>query len=274
MIKRSKELLPDEEVETKKKTTIIKAADESSFFDGVEEVVSPRKADGMLASMRYPIKNSGLIDWRSIIPKEHLALNRFNLAGRGISIENLSQDEISKLIDDAPEEDIVIKLAGFRDLALIRGYSSLVPEVIQCLPDSVTVKVTITWIPNAENAYPLTVGAIANASLNNTDQVFSKFLATIAENRAFIRAVRHSLNIIPIGQDEISVEDSKVEAQNVKIQSLLQKGLDKAGIDLANLKILAESWGFKWNDKWTTVDRIDPAAAMSLIQPIKDLTKE
>ena len=273
MIHKSTEPLPDEEAPVKKRKKTIRAT-EGSRVSPATVSSSVRDSNGFIGSVHYPTKQSGLIDWRAIIPKEHLALNRFNLATRGVNLESLSQDEISKLIDESPEEDIVIKLAGFRDLAAIRGFSSIVPEIIQCLPESVTVKVTITWIPNAETNYPLTVGAIANASLHNTDQVFAKFLATIAENRAFIRAVRHSLNIIPIGQDEISLEDSKVEVQNVKIQSLLQKGLEKAGLDLSALKMIAAAEGFEWNDKWTCVDKIDPAASMSFIPLVQKLTKE
>jgi hypothetical protein len=232
---------------------------------------NPRDGQGFISTLPLPLKENGLIDWRQLISKDHIVLNKYNLAGRGESIDSLSEEDLSRLIDESPEEDLVIKLAGFRELARIRGFSSIVPELLNFNQESVTVKVTINWLPNAETPIPISVGAIANASVYNTDQTFSKFLETIAENRAFIRAVRHSLGIISLGQDEFKGDDVKAEAQNVKIQSLLAQGLEKAGLDLNALKVLVAAEGHTWNDKWVSVEKIDPAAAMSFIPLIKKL---
>jgi hypothetical protein len=236
--------------------------------------VSPRDVNGFLKTVTLPLKENGLINWRKIISKEHLALNRYNLAGRGVSIESMSQDEISKLIDESPEEDLVIKLGGFRELAAIRGFEEIDSKIEGFNQDGVSIKVTIKWIANQENPRGLTVSAIASASPANTDQLFSKFLETIAENRAFIRAVRNSLGIISLGQDEFKQEDVKIEAQNVKIQSLLGQAMEKAGVSLEGLKIASSDKGFIWNDKWTSVEKIDPAAAMSFIPLLKTIIQQ
>ena len=44
---------------------------------------------------------------------------------------------------------------------------------------------------------------MANATLNNTSSFATKFLETIACNRAFVRCVRNFLNIHIVGADEI-----------------------------------------------------------------------
>lgn len=220
-----------------------------------------------------PRKENGRIDWRALINKEHLALNRMALAAKGISVDTLSEEDEEKLIAESPDEDLVIKLAGFRELADLRGYSSLHPEVLSWSPEHVVVKVTINWLPHEDCPHSLTVGAIASASTFNTDSTFSKFLETIAENRAFIRAVRHSLGIVSLGQDEFKLDEVKVEAQNTKIQSFLSEALKKMELTLDDLKIISSNHGFTWNDKWTTVDKIDPAAALSFIAMLKEEAK-
>jgi hypothetical protein len=240
------------------------------FVQSEDGVFKPlRNEAGLLNNINYPLKSNGLIDWRKLIPREHIVLNKYNFAARAISLDDLSQEDLDRLIDESPEEDLVIKLAGFRELASIRGYSLIDPIPVSSSGDSVTMKVVIKWIPNIENPLEMTVGATANASTSNTDEKFSKFLETIAENRAFIRAVRHSLGIISLGQDEMKQEDVRAEAQTVKIQSLLSQHLDKYSMDVDSLKELATVEGFEWNPKWTTVDRVDPAAAMSFIAILK-----
>lgn len=240
------------------------------------EKAHPEKTDGaqfISSDTSFPRKDNGKIDWRALINKEHLALNRMALAAKGISIDTLSEEDEERLIAESPDEDLVIKLAGFRELADLRGYSSLTPEVLSWSPEHVVVKVTINWLPHEDCPHFLTVGAIASASTINTDSTFSKFLETIAENRAFIRAVRHALGIVSLGQDEFKLDEVKVEAQNTKIQSFLNEALKKMELSLEDLKIVSANHGFTWNDKWTTVDKIDPAAALSFIAMLKEETK-
>lgn len=271
---------PHEEAPPKRgRKKVVKAQDgkakEKSVVESSSYVSTRCKESGLLNTVVYPLKSNGLIDWRHIISKEHIVLNKYNLASRGISLDTLSEEDLSRLVNESPEEDLVIKLAGFRELSSIRGYTSINPEFLHISQEKVVVKVTIKWIPNVESSEPLEVGAIASASLENTDQIFSKFLETIAENRAFVRAVRHSLGIISIGQDEIKQEDMKVETQNVKLQSMLAAEMEKVGLDIVSLKqLIADSSDFIWNDKWTSTQSIDPAAAMSFIPIVKSFKAE
>ena len=45
--------------------------------------------------------------------------------------------------------------------------------------------------------------------------------------------------------------------------------LEKYSLDINDLKEYAVKEGFEWNPKWVTVERIDPAAAMSFITVLK-----
>ncbi len=239
---------------------------------------SPRYGNGFLKSVPLPLKPNGLIDWRKLISKEHITLNRMALAQKGTIVDGLSKDDFAKLVEESPEEDLLIKLAGFREVAAIRGIQRLDSQVVNWTPESVAIKVTIEWIPNWEFTGNYEKGpeisAIASASIESTDDVFRKFLETIAENRAFVRCVRHSLGILSLGQDEFKLDDlkeSQVDAQTTKIQGLLSQEMDKIGMNIVALKDLFEKSGFEWNPKWISVEKIDQAAAMILIPMIKDL---
>ena len=244
--------------------------------------ISLRDENGLLKGVTYHFKPNGLIDWRKMISPEHIVVNRFVAAGKGLEIDNLSPEILAKLVEEAKEEDLVIKLGGFREIAGIRGYSRLDSKIETDNPDKVVVKVTIDWIANFEtnadnlwdNGY--SVSAIASASRENTDEKFAKYLETIAENRAFVRAVRHSLGIIAVGQDEIKQEDVKTEVRNTKIHSLLYDLMSKLttkgeNFDFVALQVFAQEQGIDWNDKWSSVEKIDPAAVMTLIPLLKKI---
>lgn len=252
---------------------IEKAADLADVSAPQKAAEGLRDEKGLLRTIQYPLKPNGFIDWRRLIAVEHIALNRYVLANKGKSIEDFSQEEQKQMILDAADEEIVIKLSGFRELAEIRGYNEIKTELLQWTPENVSIKVTVSWIPNIENPNGLTVSAIANASLVNVDDTFARFLETIAENRAFIRAVRHSLGIISLGQEEFKQDDVKVEAQNIKIQSVLDQHLKSSGISLHDLQELTKLKGFVWNPKWTSVEKIDPAAAMTFIPLVKKIVE-
>lgn len=230
-----------------------------------------RGQDGLLKTIAYPKKDNGLIDWRQLISREYIVLNRMSLAGKGLSLDDLSQEEIDKLIDESPEEDLIIKLAGFRQLAKIRGIFYEDSTITHWSSDHVVAKTVVKFLPNIEDPVEVVASGVASASAFNTDPIFAKFLETIATNRSFVRAIRNALGIASVGQDELKEDDIKVEAQNVKIQTVLAQGMEKAGLNIEQLKELVVSKSFLWNDKWVNVDKIDPAAAMSFIPLIKQI---
>lgn len=239
------------------------------------KAISLRDENGLLKGVTYHYKPNGTIDWRKMISPEHIVVNKFALAGRGIDADSLPADALAKLVEEAKEEDLVIKLAGFREIAAIRGFNRIESEIKGDHHEKAVVKVTIEWIPNFENPSsawePYTVSAIASASRESVDERFAKYLETLAENRAFVRAVRHSLGIVAVGQDEIKQEDQKAEVRNTKIHSLLNDLLSKLGLDFEGLKVLIIEQGIDWQDKWVTIEKVDPAVVMTIIPVLKKM---
>lgn len=241
----------------------------------VQALTIPEYRDwqGKINGPSYSYKADGSIDWRALVPKEHITLNAMNLAGRGIDIYSLDKETLSKMVDESSEEDLVIKLAGFREIAKIRGFRRLDSQILESREGHVTVKVVIEWIPNWENPYGLEVSAIASASRDSVEEKFAKYLETIAENRAFVRAVRHSLGIIAVGQDEIKQDDIKIETRNIKLHSMLLDLMQKADISFEDLKSIFRKEGLSWEEKWTSVDKIDQSAVVYIIPILKNIPK-
>ena len=188
----------------------------------------------------------------------------------------------------------MIKLAGIKELAKLRGYNSVRYDVIKCEKDHVSIKCEISWIANFENPenesdfVPATTRFedIANATIENTSSFATKFLETIAANRAFVRCVRNFLNVHIVGDDEIDksngtpqhpeaeeVEPIKKLTPNGVLESLASSKLKCASYTDFKDK-LRELWtiGVYKNESakdWGTYDDIPAKEARLLINIIK-----
>ena len=138
-----------------------------------------RDANGLLECVEYIFNPDNTINWRSMINKEYLVPNRD--AFKNQKDVNLKEIDISAL----PDNQLLILLAGIKELAQIRGYLNVNYDVMQAQPDYVAVKCTINWAPNYEtNMQSVSFSALADAHLDNTKDFAKNFLMAIAENVA------------------------------------------------------------------------------------------
>jgi hypothetical protein len=155
-----------------------------------------RNAFGLLSNVDYVFAEDGSVNWRSMIKDEHLFPNR--------SWFDLRKKDMPRTIDGLGDHQLLIKLSGIKELAKLRGFTDVAYEVVKCQPDHVAVICRMTFLPNYETGgKPVQFQDMANATLNNTSSFATKFLETIACNRAFVRCVRNFLNVHIVGDDEI-----------------------------------------------------------------------
>ena len=162
-----------------------------------------RGKDGLLKSVEYEYNEDSSVNWRAMVDPKHLFPNKSWFEARN--------KPLPKSIEGLQDNQLLIKLAGIKELAKLRGYNSVRYDVIKCEKDHVSIKCEISWIPNFEN--PLNESDfvpasthfedVANATTDNTSSFATKFLETIAANRAFVRCVRNFLNVHIVGDDEI-----------------------------------------------------------------------
>jgi len=159
-----------------------------------------RDEDGLLSNVDYEFNEDGSINWRAMVKEEHLFPNKLWFHNRG--------KDTPRSIDGLADHQLLIKLGGIKELAKLRGFSDLSYKVVKCEEDHVAVICQMTFLPNYETfGEPITFQDMANATLNNTSSFATKFLETIACNRAFVRCVRNFLQVHIVGDDEIDKSD-------------------------------------------------------------------
>ncbi|MEY4370976.1 MAG: hypothetical protein RIQ48_692 [Pseudomonadota bacterium] len=232
-----------------------------------------RDTNGLLECINYSFHQDNTINWRSMINKEYLVPNRD--AFKNQKDINLKEIDVSSLADN----QLLILLAGIKELAQIRGYKNVSYDVIQAQPDYVAVKCTINWISNYEtDMQEVSFSALADAHLDNTKDFAKNFLMAIAENRAFIRAVRSFLKINIVGNDEIGKTthvDSQVEPSVTITQpiALLQKTMQEYSISFEQIKERAIQKKMENAENWSSINDINPLSMFTIISAIKNKNK-
>ena len=240
-------------------------------------VPQSRNAWGLIENIDYKTNEDGSINWRAMVKSEHLFPNRGWFESR--------KQQMPTSIEGLADNQLLIKLAGIKELAKLRGYTSVKYDVVKCEASYVSIKCGITWIPNYESEYESYYEDIANATVNNTSDFAVKFLETIAANRAFVRAVRNFLNIYIVGSDEIdsskkgtpSTFEDENDASLPSSQNMLQKIAKQNGYESFSdfQNYLRECWKLNTyrNEEvktWSSYDDIPAKEARILISMLEN----
>jgi hypothetical protein len=235
----------------------------------VAEVVPPnlitRNQYGLVEdkSLNYIFNEDGSINWRKMIKTEHLVPNR----------QKTQETDVSKLQD----KDLLILLGGIKELAQIRGYTSVEYKVVAASENYFATSCRITWLPNYETGgKEIVFESLADASINNTKSFARFFLAAIAENRAFVRCVRNFLKINIVSQEELG--DAKLLDDAVTTQDnptsphvLLEKVIKEKNIsfDVLKKKLIKEK--FENAENLNSISDIPKVKIFELIERIKNI---
>jgi len=153
---------------------------------------------GLFDNIEYKYLPNGYVDWRAMVDTKFLVPNSTYFTGKGLPIP------IS--IEGLPDEQLLIRLAGVRELARLRGIERVERPISYQLPDGGAVaSCKITFIPNFEtNFQPLIYEEVASATRENCNYV--NYAETLACNRSFVRAVKSALNIYILSDEEFKKE--------------------------------------------------------------------
>ena len=183
---------------SQKKTAKKKAAKK---FYGPD--VYKRNGHGLLENVEYIFNEDGSVNWRAMIKEEFLYPNKGWFDSRNQPVPTSPEG--------LEDKQLLIMLGGIKELAKMRGYSTVAFDVVHSSDGYVTAKCMINWNKNYETQDEVVYEDYANATLSNTDNFCAKFLETIACNRAFVRCVRNYLNIHIVGADEIDKSQSTAQ---------------------------------------------------------------
>lgn len=226
-----------------------------------------RDANGLLSGVNYIFNEDGLIDWRKMIKSEYLVPNK----------DRTNETDVTKLKD----YQLIILLGGIKELAQIRGFTSITYDVVSPSSDYVAATCKISWKPNYETeGEEVVFSAIGDASPHNTSGFGQAFLAACAENRAFVRCVRNFLRINIVAQEELAGNNKITSTRNANVSSisevnkgdphnLLTKAMKEKGIpfDILKKKLIDE--GFEGASEIEDVSGIPKTKVFELLKRIK-----
>jgi hypothetical protein len=243
----------------------------------------------MSAPITYKRTPEGRIDW-----KAHLNV-------KWLRVKDDMKAEVARKHGAAPDlskvEDfyLYVTLGGYNEVARLRGFDSLVHHVDYVSDSKAVVTCTMHFVPNEEDPNGLTVSGVASGSVYNIKPDFTAFMETIAENRAFVRAVRRALNINIVAQEELGLDKTKNEtsaaaptdraAQTTDVpevtgfssKAILIRQCKEAGITFEGLQeraIKARS-GLKEDPaSWTSFESISDGDVYVLLGKIADGAKK
>lgn len=228
-----------------------------------------RNEIGLLNNLAYKYNDDGTVDWKNMVKPEFLVPNKDKFpAGTDFSSIDVTQ------VDDG---QLLILLGGIKDVACIRGFTSVDYDVITARQDYVAVKCNISWIPNYETSMQsVKFSALADAHFENTSGFGNKFLMAIAENRAFIRAVRNFLRINIVGQDEIDPKKKNEiieESQPTNPASVLNKVMSEVGLSFETIKAKLVAENDEDAAAWSDISDIPKKRIFEIIERIKRKNK-
>jgi len=212
-------------------------------------------------TLNYVFNEDGTINWRKMVKTEHLVPNR----------QKTQETDVSKLQD----KDLLILLGGIKELAQIRGYTSVEYKVVAASESYFATSCKITWLPNYEtNGREVVFESLADATVNNTKSFARFFLAAIAENRAFVRCVRNFLKINIVSQEELGdaklIDDSSSINENpTSPQSLLEKVMKEKGVNFDTLKKRLIKEKFENAENLNSITDISKVKIFELIDRLK-----
>jgi hypothetical protein len=249
-----------------------KQEDSEQAVNEVSQFSFERNEYGLLKGKSYHMTDDGLVDWRKMIDPKFLVPNLSKFSDKA--------DTRDLKVEDLDDSQLLILLGGIKNIANIRGYTRVKYKVFNCSPSYVAVSCKITWLPNFETSgKEVEFEALADAHLENTKNFAKDFLMAIAENRAFVRAVRSFLRINIVGTDELG--DSKngaptspeISAENTLSSShpinVLKECMTKAAIEFETIKAILIKEGMEEAESWQSINDIPNKTIFSLIQRIK-----
>jgi hypothetical protein len=230
------------------------------------------ESTGLVKGVQYAYcEDTGLINWRKMVDKEFLVANAARLPD-GVNPKDVN-------IDNLNDNELLILLGGIKNLAQLRGYTSVKYIVHSVSQSYAAITCGIEWLPNFETGMePVYFEATADAHFDNTKSFARDFLLATAENRAFTRAVRNFLRINIVGSDEMgdnkgekasSFPEESKPVSSLDPANVLANLMEKSGITLESIKKKLFEEGLVGAVDWSSISDIPKDQIFKLIERIK-----
>jgi hypothetical protein len=225
-----------------------------------------RNEYGLIEGIEYFYTPEGTIDWRKMISPKFLVPNKQNFEKRG--------KPAPESINGLDDRDLLILLQGIKTIAQIRGFCSVNYNVVSPSSDCVLAVCSICWMENFETENrPVIFSAIGDATPVNCTSFGKAFLGPVAENRAFVRAVRNFLKINIVSQEEMGNPLSS-DAESDTTSEKLSQTMAECGISFVQIKNKLVEEQFPGIEKILTINDIPKIKKLELLGRLKKKIKK
>lgn len=237
-------------------------------MNNIPPVEWKRNDFGLLEHINYEFNEDGTVNWRKLIKPQYLTPNRQKFEDK--------KKPVPTSIEGLDDSDLLILLAGIKEIAQIRGFTSADYCPLFITEKIVTVKCQIEWIANYEtNNEAVLFSALADATVHNTKGFGQYYLSTVAENRSFVRAVRNFLRIHIVGVDEIGLkkedEMGQIGNSGLKINLIptLRDLMERKGISFKSIQNRLIRENYEGAEKFTDLESIPPYKIVQLVERLQ-----
>ena len=147
-------------------------------------------------------------------------------------------------------------------------------KILEASPEYVCASCSIEWIGNyeTESNETVTFEALADAGLKNTEGFSQMYLAAIAENRAFCRAVRNFLRINIVAKEECKTVKISKPTSNVNSASpdiFLKNLMKEKKIHFSSIKEKMVKEAVDGAESWSSIKDIPRLKMFEIIERVQ-----
>lgn len=236
--------------------------------NSIPSIITKRNEHGLFSGFDYKYTPEGAVDWRRMINPKHLVVNK-----QSFERQNKPVPDSTEGLED---KDLLILLAGIKELASLRGYESVNHRVTAPNDGCVISVCSIIWVPNFETENRIiSFSSIGDATFANATGFGKMFLGPIAENRSFVRCVRNFLRVNILGQDELTPKmEAMPDAPAASSGNLLEDTMKEYGIEFKTIKNTLLKDKVQNAENFNSVNDIPKRVQLELIGRIKKKMEE
>ncbi len=242
-------------------------------MNNIPKNIEKRNEYGLL-DIDYHFNEDSSINWKAMVDPKFIYVNPSNKAKMTAKYGKL-YEELKPIEDKIEDVDLVIMLAGIKQLLKYRGFKSLKYDIKESNENYAAVSCSIIFVPNFESQMEQQeFSDNACAHFGNCNGFGQKYLLEMATNRSMCRTVRSYLNLNIVSKEEI-FDGSNIEQDNSpKIPPQKQVNMLK---DLMTVKkvtfehiVTKLKNEKKWDEKYTSIEKLPADIIFELLSRIKE----
>ena len=239
--------------------------------------ITKRNEFGLIEGINYVFQEDGGVNWKAMVDPKFLYLNPDMKRRNKIETKYGKKfEEIKPLEDKVDDTDLVISLGGIRQLAKLRGVSSVHHTIKESNEHYASVNCVVYFIPSYESeGREIRYSDNACAHFDNTNGFGKSYLLEICSNRSFCRCIRAYLNLSIVSAEELGGQtNGSSESQEDMATTLLKDTMAQHGVTWEKIQSKLIEEKVEGAENFKGVSDVPRVQQFALIERIKKKAQE